>query len=75
MVRGQGDAEQEEINANRVKVLLNMAALYLATKNHSKAVACCTEALQADEHSRIALLRRVKAYIRMHEYQVRLQST
>lgn len=70
LIKGQGEAEQQEIDANRVKVLLNMAALYLATKEYSKAISCSTEALQADENNKVALLRRIKAYTRMHEYQV-----
>lgn len=75
IIQGQGAAEQDEIDANKVKVLLNMAAVYLATKEYSKAVIACTEALQVDGQSKVALLRRAKAYTRMHEYQVRCHQT
>ena len=70
LIQGQGAAEQEEIDVNRIKILLNMAALHLATREYSKAASFCTEALQLDKENRVALLRRAKAYSAMHEYQV-----
>lgn len=70
LIKGAGPAEQEEINVNRVAMLLNLAALFLATKEHQAAVQACTEALELDGGSSKALLRRAKAATRMHDYQV-----
>lgn len=70
MIQGSGATEQQEIDNNRVTILLNLAALHLATKENRKAVQCCSEALQLEPNSKKALLRRGKANMRMHNYKV-----
>ena len=55
---------------DRVTVLLNLAALHMATKQGQLAIQCCTQALSLDPKSCKALLRRAKAHLKMHDYQV-----
>ena len=73
LVQGLGLAEQQEIDSNRVLTLLNLAALFLATREHRKAVRCCTEALQLDPGNRKALIRRAKASMKAHDYKACLR--
>ena len=54
----------------QVAVLLNLAALYLATKEFADAAKCCTQALELEGCCAKALLRRAKARMHMHEYKV-----
>ena len=70
-IKGQDTATQNEIDANFVAISLNLAALSLASKEPSKAVKFCTEALRRQEKHPKALMRRAKAYLKMHEYQAR----
>ena len=62
--------EQQEIDLNLVKVYLNIAAVYLAQQLFGKAIAWCTKALAKDPQNAKALLRRAKAHIGRHNYQV-----
>ena len=62
--------EQQEIDMNMVKVYLNIAAVHLAQQLFGKAIAWCTKALAKDPQSAKALLRRAKAHIGRHNYQV-----
>ena len=70
LVKGQGPDEQAEIDSNRVAVLLNLAALFLGTREYSSAEQCCTEALQTDGSNGKALTRRAKANSKLHNYEV-----
>ena len=62
--------EQQEIDTNLVKVYLNIAAVYLAQQLFGKAIAWCTKVLAKDPQNAKALLRRAKAHIGRHNYQV-----
>ena len=55
---------------HRVTVLLNLAALHMATKQCQLAIQSCTQALSLDPKSCKALLQRAKAHLKMHNYQV-----
>ena len=55
---------------DRVTVLLNLAALHMATQQGQLAIQCCSQALSLDPKSCKALLRRAKAHLKMHNYQV-----
>lgn len=72
LVRGEDAGSQAEINVNRMAINLNMAALYLVTREPRKAVKSCTDVLEEERENPKALLRRAKAYLKMHEYQVNL---
>jgi hypothetical protein len=50
-------------------VLLNLAALHMATQEGQHAVKCCSQALTLDPKSCKALLRRAKALLKIHDYQ------
>jgi len=62
--------EQQEIDVNVVKVYLNIAAVHLAQQLFGKAIAWCTKALAKDPQNAKALVRRAKAHIGRHNYQV-----
>ncbi len=62
--------EQQEIDMNLVKVYLNIAAVYLAQQLFGKAIAWCTKALAKDPQNAKVLLRRAKAHLGRHNYQV-----
>lgn len=62
---------QEEINKNRLSVLLNLAAGHIAQKEFGAAARRCTEALALDPENIKALLRRAKAYTGRREYEAR----
>lgn len=62
--------EQQEIDMNLVKVYLNIAAVYLTQQLFGKAIAWCTKALVQDPQNAKALLRRAKAHLGRHNYQV-----
>ena len=62
--------EQQEVDLNLSKAYLNIAAVYLARKLLSKAVTWSTKALQKDKQNPTALLRRAKAHLGRHDYQV-----
>lgn len=71
LVKGAGPEEQHEIDANRLAVLLNLAALHLESGDFSQAAISCSQALEIDGSNAKGLLRRAKAYIAMHDYEVR----
>jgi len=58
------------VNANRVAVLLNIAAVAMARQQYGTAVAFCGRALALEPRNTKALLRRAKAHTRRHELQV-----
>jgi tetratricopeptide (TPR) repeat protein len=68
LVRGLSRADQNEVDLNKITVLCNLAAVYLATKEFGAAVEICSKALELDPGCVKALTRRCKAYIGRHEY-------
>lgn len=54
----------------RVAVLLNIAAVAMAQKQYGAAVAFCGRALSLDPHSCKAMLRRARAHLQRHDYEV-----
>ena len=63
-------APQAEVDANRVAVLLNIAAVAVEKAEFRTAVQLCSRALALEPDSKKALLRRAKAHIGRHEPQV-----
>jgi len=68
LVRGLSRADQNEVDLNKVAVLSNIAAVYLATKEFGAAVDICNKALEVDPGCVKAVTRRCKAFIGRHEY-------
>ena len=66
-----GAEEQQELDNNLVKAYLNIAAVYLTQQYFGKAVAYCNKALRKDKQNSKALMRRAKAHLGRHNYQVR----
>jgi Tfp pilus assembly protein PilF len=58
------------VDANRVAVLLNIAAVAVEKAEFRTAAQLCSRALALDPGSRKALLRRAKAHMGRHEPQV-----
>ena len=71
-ITGRIAEEQQEISTNLAKVYLNIAAVHLQEQHHGTAVHWCTQALIKDANNHKALLRRAKAHLGRHNYQVRL---
>lgn len=69
-ITGRADQEQQEVDANLVKVYLNIAAVHLQQQHHGAAITWCTKALKKDRSNKKALLRRAKAHLGRHNYQV-----
>lgn len=69
-VQGVSASDQMELNRNRVAVYLNIAALCMATQDYCRAVHWCGEALELEPHNIKGLLRRAKANLHSHEYEV-----
>lgn len=67
-VEGLSRADQAEVEANRVAVYCNLAALHLATQAYGEAVAACDKALALDPGCAKARLRRAKANAGRHAY-------
>ena len=70
LISGQSSMEQHEININQCSVCLNLAAVHLGLGNCLQAVHYCTEALTAVPHHVKAYVRRAKAHLQLHNYQV-----
>lgn len=64
---------QAEVDANRVAVLLNIAAVAVEKAEFRTATQLCSRALALEPGSRKALLRRAKAHMGRHEPQVSQQ--
>lgn len=73
--KGTSAGDQQELDANRVAVYLNIAAVCIATQEHSVAVHWCSQALVLEPHNVKGLLRRAKANLRRHEYEVGFSAT
>ena len=70
IIASQSRVEQQEIDANKAAVCLNLAAVHLRQHSCLQAISLCTEALEAVAPSAKAHLRRAKAYLLLHQYQV-----
>jgi Tfp pilus assembly protein PilF len=57
---------------NKVAVLSNIAAVHMSKGEYGNTVRLCTEALEIDSDNTRVLLRRAKANILRHEYEVSL---
>ena len=71
LISGHTRMEQHEINVNKSSVCLNLAAAHLGLGNCLQAARLCTDALAAIPDNPKALIRRAKARLQLHEYQVR----
>ena len=69
-LKGCPAEEQQEVDTNLVKVYLNMAAVYLFQQLFSAAIAWCSKALAMDPRNEKALMRRARAHVGRHNYQV-----
>jgi hypothetical protein len=63
--------DQAEVDANRAATLLNLAAAHMGLQEWGAAVARCNAALALRPGDAKALLRRAKANVGRHEYEVR----
>lgn len=68
---GRAKEEQQEVNASLGSVFLNVAAVHLQQQYYGEAVQWCTKALKLDASNDRALLRRAKAQMGRHNYQVK----
>ena len=73
LVAGMGKADQEEIDKNKVAVLLNMAAVHMEQGEHAAACSSCTTALALDPKNVKGLVRRAQCYIARHEQKVSIR--
>ena len=69
-LKGCPAEEQAEIDTHLVKVYLNMAAVYLAQQLFNAAISWCSKALAMDPQNEKALMRRARAHVGRHNYQV-----
>lgn len=70
VIRGHAAEEQQEVDTNLGKVYLNIAAVHLQQQYYGEATTWCTKALKLDGSSDKALLRRARAHMGRHNYQV-----
>ena len=70
LVAGMGKSDQEEIDKNKVSVLLNIAAVHMEQGEHAAACSSCTAALALDPKNVKGLVRRAQCHIARHEQQV-----
>ena len=70
---GRTAEEQQEVDANLGSVYLNTAAVHLQQQYYGEAIKWCTKALKLDASNDRALLRRAKAHMGRHNYQVKQQ--
>ncbi len=71
-IQGSNPDDQAEVDSNRATVLLNLAAVHMTCQEWGSAVQRCDAALATQPDNVSALVRRAKANIRRHEYQVGL---
>ena len=69
-IKGRASEEQQEVDMNLGKVYLNIAAVYLQQRLYGEATMWCTKALKLDGSNDKALLRRARAHMGRHNYQV-----
>ena len=70
LVAGMGKSDQEEIDKNKVSVLLNIAAVHMEQGEHAAACSSCTAALALDPKNVKGLVRRAQCHIARHEQKV-----
>ena len=70
VIKGRVAEEQQEVDLNLGKVYLNIAAVHLQQQYYGEAKRWCTKALKLDASNGKALLRRAKAHMGRHNYQV-----
>lgn len=75
VIKGRAAEEQQEVDANLGKVYLNIAAVHLQQQYYGEATMWCTKALKLDGSNDKALLRRAKAHMGRHNYQVNSELT
>ena len=75
LVAGMAKSEQEEIDKNKVSVLLNIAAVHMEQGEHAAACASCTAALALDPKNVKGLVRRAQCRIARHEHKVSMPAS
>lgn len=70
VIKGRAAEEQQEVDINLGKAYLNIAAVHLQQQYYGEANLWCTKALKLDASNDKALLRRAKAHVGRHNYQV-----
>lgn len=70
LVAGMGKTDQEEIDKNKVAVLLNIAAVHMEQGEHAAACSSCTAALVLNPKNVKGLVRRAQCHIARHEHKV-----
>lgn len=75
VVKGRAAEEQQEVDMNLGKVYLNIAAVHLQQQYCGEATMWCTKALKLDGSNDKALLRRARAHMGRHNYQVNSRIT
>lgn len=71
-IKGRVAEEQQEVDANLGKVYLNIAAVNLQEQYYGEVIMWCSKALKLNGSNDKALLRRAKAHMGRHNYQVNL---
>ena len=74
IIHSHSRQEQREIAVNKAAVCLNIAAVHLGQHHCTQAIQLCTEAMSAAPPTAKAHLRRAKAHMLLHQYEVRSQS-
>ena len=69
-ITGRPEQEQQEVDANLVKTYLNIAAVHVQQHLYKEATHWCTKALKRDAGNAKAMVRRAKAHLGRHNYQV-----
>lgn len=67
-VQAANPVDQDEIDSNKIDVLLNMAAVHIEKQDFGAAVSLCTDVLCMDGANIKALRRRAKACSLRHDY-------
>ena len=70
LVAGMSNSDQEEVDKNKVSVLLNIAAVHMEQGEHAAACSSCTAALALDPKNVKGLVRRAQCHIARHEHKV-----
>lgn len=71
-IKGRVAEEQQEVDGNLGKAYLNIAAVHLQQHFYGEATIWCTKALKLDGSNDKALLRRARAHMGRHNYEVTL---
>ncbi|GMH39981.1 hypothetical protein BSKO_07885 [Bryopsis sp. KO-2023] len=68
-VEAANPVDQEEIERNKVSVLLNMAAVHVEKQDFGAAIGACGEVLGMEKDNAKALMRRAKAHALRHDFE------